>query len=453
MPTLKESILEIDRQSEAWRNDELESFTSSPVLYKDRLYTTVKTGELFCNDARSGQTLWTLKLSPDQIHAAPTWADGKLYVPMFDGKVSVVKDIGSGGQILSQIDLGSSCLAAPAVAHGRILIQSKKKLYCFGRDINPKPFRNNNADESLTPGQISSLQIVPSEFALPAGEKMNFRVFALDSVGRRIKQLGDGLTWGKWIPPNAKVQAELDGNLSKTGPGSLVAPMQAKLSAGAIRASYQGLHGVARGRILPSLPYVEDFEIGYEFTQQASDGVSFSYPPLPWLGARMRWQVQNLDGEHVAGNTLDRVLFQRAMNFVGHWQSSDYIVEMDAKVDGNRRIKSTIGVVNQRYIFALVGNSNKLEVVSNYDRFKRSVPFPIEANKWYRLKTQIDLQENGSGVLRAKAWPRDEPEPEAWTLEESHAQPHKRGAPGIYALSPQSKKKVYFDNLSIYPKP
>jgi len=56
-------------------------------------------------------------------------------------------------------------------------------------------------------------------------------------------------------------------------------------------------------------------------------------------------------------------------------------------------------------------------------------------------------------LLRAKAWPRDEPEPEAWTLEELHLQPHKRGAPGVYALSPQSKKKVYFDNLSIYPKP
>ena len=31
----------------------------------------------------------------------------------------------------------------------------------------------------------------------------------------------------------------------------------------------------------------------------------------------MRWQVQEMEGEVVAGNTLDRVLFQRAMNFVG----------------------------------------------------------------------------------------------------------------------------------------
>ena len=109
--------------------------------------------------------------------------------------------------------------------------------------------------------------------------------------------------------------------------------------------------------------------------------------------------------------------------------------------------------INQRYIFALVGNSNSLQVISNYDRFQRSVPFEVETNRWYRIKTQVDLQEDGTGLIRAKAWPRSDPEPEAWTLEEMHARPHKHGAPGIYALSPQSKKKVYFDNLHIYQKP
>jgi hypothetical protein len=198
---------------------------------------------------------------------------------------------------------------------------------------------------------------------------------------------------------------------------------------------------------------VEDFQSNYELNHRASDGISFSYPPLAWLGARMRWQVQEIEGERLAGNTLDKVLFQRAINFVGSWKEKNYVVEMDVKVDGNRRIKSTIGAINQRYIFALVGNANKLEVFSNYDRFTRSVPFAIEANVWYRLKTQVDIQDDESGILRAKAWPRSEAEPEAWTLEVPHSHPHTQGAPGIYALSPQSKKKVYFDNLSIYPNP
>ncbi len=453
VPVFGEPMLILNQQHEAWRNDEMESFTSSPVLSEGRVFLTGKTGELFCVDAPTGRTIWSLKLSADQIHAAPICADGKLYVPMFDGKCFVVEDAGNRGKILSSIDLFDSCLAAPAIAHGRILIQSKKRLHCFGNPKPTKAFLPSEFSDSSDLNEISSLQIVPYEFSLLAGGKLNFQVFALDSVGRRIKQLGEGLVWEKWIPPTAKVSSLLDGNLTKNGPGSLEAPVGAKLSAGAVRVSYQGLTAVARGRVFPSLPYKEDFQSGYDLSQTSSDDIVYSYPPLPWLGARMRWQIQNLKGELVAGNTLDHVLFQRAINFVGSWKEKDYVVEIDAMVDGNRRIKSTIGVINQRYMITLVGNTNKLEIFSNFDRFQRSVPFAIDANKWYRLKTQVDLLEDGTGLIRAKAWLRDDIEPEQWTLEASHSSPHRQGAPGIYALSPQSQKKVYFDNLVVYPKP
>lgn len=453
LPKDGEPILVLNNEYEAWRNDEIESFTSTPVLQNDRVYTSVKTGELFCNDATSGETIWKIKLAPDQIHASPIWADNKLYLPLFDGSVYVIEDQGDDAEILCKINLGHACLASPAVAQGKILIQAKNRLYCYGKDTNPPPFKPSPAKEIFNSGKITSLQIIPSEFSLTAGQKIKFRVFGLDASGHRIKQLGDGLKWEKWIPPTAKVKAELDGNLSVEGAGSLLTLPTAKLSAGAIRVSYGELSAVARGRVLPVLPYEENFESCYDLTQKASDGISFSYPPLPWLGARMRWQVQDLNGEIVAGNTLDRVLFQRAMNFVGSWKESDYIVEVDAMVDGNRRIKSTVGVINQRYIIALVGNSNQLQVVSNYDRFQRSASFPIKANEWYRLKTQIDFLDDESGLIRAKAWLRENEEPEEWTLEAKHSRPHMQGAPGIYALSPQSKKKVYFDNLRVYRKP
>ena len=34
-------------------------------------------------------------------------------------------------------------------------------------------------------------------------------------------------------------------------------------------------------------------------------------------------------------------------------------------------------------------------------------------------------------------------------LRSEHTNAHVKGAPGIYAMSPQSKKKVYIDNISI----
>ena len=155
-------------------------------------------------------------------------------------------------------------------------------------------------------------------------------------------------------------------------------------------------------------------------------------------------------GNLVAGNTLDRVLFQRAINFVGHHEMRNYTAQADVMTDGDRRIKSNIGLINQRYIFALIGNSQKLEVVSNYDRFRHSVPFSFKTNVWYKLKTRVDILDDGSGMIRAKAWLKSGSEPEDWTIEVPHSTPHLHGSPGVYAMSPQSKKKVYFDNLSIH---
>ena len=163
----------------------------------------------------------------------------------------------------------------------------------------------------------------------------------------------------------------------------------------------------------------------------------------------MRWQIQDMGGNKVAGNTLDRVLFQRAINFIGHKDMRDYTMSADVMTDGDRRTKSNIGLINQRYIFVLVGNSQKLEVVSNFDRFRHSVPFAIKTNSWYTLKTRVDIDDMGTGMIRAKAWAKDLPEPEGWTLEVEHNNAHSHGSPGIYAMSPQSKKKVSIDNISV----
>ena len=447
LPKPGEDILVLGKESEKWRNNEFEAFTSTPVYREGRVYSTIKTGELLCLRADSGKIIWRLKLAPDQVHASPTWADDKLFVPMFDGKVFVVKDKGDEGEILDEVQLDGACLAAPSVAHGRVFVQSKKRLYCFGSDKPAPDFAPNPSRGGKGSGEAVGLQVVPAEFAVKSGTSQKFKVYALDRSGRRIGQVDAGLTWEKWIPPTAKVKVKVDAEISNDG--MLTAAADARLSAGALRVTDGKLFGVTRGRILQDLPYAENFEEGFVLDQTASDGIAYSYPPLPWLGARMRWQIQDMDGNKVAGNTLDRVLFQRAMNFVGHRAMSNYTVEADVMTDGNRRIKSTVGLVNQRYIIALVGNWQKLEVFSNYDRFKFSVPFNIKTNTWYHLKARVDVAADGSGVVRAKAWEKGTEEPESWTIEAPHANVHKHGAPGVYALSPQSLKKVYFDNLSI----
>ena len=385
----------------------------------------------------------------DQLHASPLYADGKIYVGLHTSEFYIIEPAEKKGKILNKVKLEGAILAQPSAAQGRVYIQTKKKLYAFGSKKPPAPWTPSAQPKATGSGAPARIQIVPAEFALVPGQELKFKAYYLDKTGRRIGP-AEGLTWEKYIPPTAKVKVKVDADLSSDG--TLKAGPNAKLSAGAIRASKNGVAGVARGRILPDLPYVEDFEDGFSLTLTNTDGDKFSFPPLPWLGARMRWQVLQHEGTKVIGNTLDRVLFQRSMNFLGRPDMKNYTMEADLMTDGNRRIMSTVGLINQRYNISLIGNHQKIEVVSNYDRFKHSVPFTIKPKTWYRLKTQVDVHQDGTGTIRAKAWKRGEDEPADWTIEAKHDTVHKNGSPGLFAFSPQSQKRVFIDNLKVTPR-
>ena len=138
-------------------------------------------------------------------------------------------------------------------------------------------------------------------------------MYSLNKNGKRIEEVKEGLTWEKWIPPTAKVQSVVDAEI--TSNGILVASKNAKLSAGALRVSNGKLFGITRGRVLQDLPYSENFESGFTLSQKSSDQISFSYAPLSWLGARMRWQIQNLNGNLVAGKYSGSRLIPKSNQF------------------------------------------------------------------------------------------------------------------------------------------
>ena len=437
----------LNPENEIWRNDS-EAFTSSLVIKDDTIYTTVKTGELRAVDANTGKIQWAIKLGPDQIHASPIWADNKLYVPMFDGKFYIVRDDGNKGTILSETHVEGNLIGAPSLCDGRIYLLSQSRLYAFGKDQSYSAFV---AKEKLKTKPVdkkpAKLQIVPAEFAIRQGQSQKFNVYALNAAGQRIKKV-EKVSWSAFVPPTAKVKSKVDGVFKDDN--LLIASGDAQYSAGAFKAEAMGLSATVRGRITPNTPLNEDFE-DYKLVATATDGKQFAYPPLPWLGARIRWQIIEEDGNKIIRNTLDRVLFQRSMNFIGSHDMTNYTIEADVKTDGNRRIMSNVGVINQRYNISLVGNWQALEIVSNHDRFKHSVPFKWSANKWYRIKSRVDLQADGSGTVRAKAWPVGQQEPAEWTIEATHKHAHQNGAPGLFAFSPQSQKSVYIDNITITP--
>jgi outer membrane protein assembly factor BamB len=426
----------LNKEAELWRN-ELTAFTSSLVRVGDRIYNTVVTGELCCTDAETGQVLWHHKLGPDQIHAAPTYADGKLYVPMTNGSLHVVRPTDEGPQVLSSAQLEGSCLGAPAIWNGRIYVHTTERLYVFGdgdwegeRGVVAAP------PEAGAPGAPAQLQVVLSDTLLQVGQLLGVQVRVLDAEGRVI----EGADAGPALElPGILAPVLGDGGVVAIGPG-----------VGALTARLGDLSASARVRVVRPLPWTEDFE-AMALDKKGTDGSPASFPPSYWTGVFKKWEVVDQDGNQVLRKTLNMPLFQRSMGFTGTPDMSNYTVRMDVMSDGNRRNIGGIGVVNQRYMIALMGNLRVLEISSNHERIKEQVPFRAKPGVWYTLEARVDIDDQGVGTIRGKCWPKGEPEPEEWTIEVTHNHPHTHGSPGIFGFTPQSRYHAYVDNYSVTP--
>jgi hypothetical protein len=82
---------------------------------------------------------------------------------------------------------------------------------------------------------------------------------------------------------------------------------------------------------------------------------------------------------------------------------------------------------------------------------KVAVPVAWQPKVWFTLKARVDVAPDGSGVVRAKAWKRGEPEPATWTIEAPHKHAHTEGSPGVYGFSLQSQFAVHVDNIIVTP--
>jgi outer membrane protein assembly factor BamB len=432
---------------EVWRSDE-GAASSSPVLVGDRLYQITDGGAVVAVNAATGATEWSAKVSNGNTHSSLVYADGYLYAPLMEGKVFVIK--AEDGAVVQSIQLKGNCIGAVMVVNGHLLVHTTENLYRFkiehtGMKVDAAP-----VEEMPKPGPAVALQVIPSEFVLFPGEKRGFRVRSVDAAGMPVAEV-QSAKWETFIPPTARVKATM--NAAFNDMGEVVAAADAKPSAGAFKATADGLSGTIRGRLMLKPPFTQDFN-GFELNEtQPSEGVQFAYPPLSWNGARFKFDVRELEGEKVFAKTFDRLIFQRATVFIGTGDMKNYTLQADVMTDGNRRVKSDVGLINQRYAVVLKGNANQLEISSNFERFVRTTAFKVEAKKWYTLKSAVKANADGTGVVYAKVWERGQPEPEAWTLEAPTDIVHQSGSPGIFGFTPQNQQRVYLDNLSVTPNP
>lgn len=455
----------VERASVELWNNEISTSTSSPILAGDRIYVVAEKGDLCSVDVTTGKTLWKLKLGIEQRNACPLYADGKLYVPILNdpglkaegasegaagkGAFYIVKPTDTEGQILAHVVLDGRCFGTPTAYNGKVYVQTTRHVYCFGNKGNNPGLAPEPLEEKWpAPGPAKQLQVIPAEVLLQPGRTASFRVRSLDANGLTVEEIQDAksIKWASFIPPTARVRSTL--RASFNADGKLVAAPDPAPSAGAFEASLGALKGYFRGRILPGLPIKQDFESSTLAETNELDGARFAYPPLPWIGARFKFDVRELEGNKVLAKTIENKFFQRAFVFLGSSDLKNYTVEAEVMSDGNRRKMSDGGVINQRYLVVLKGNEQALEINSNQERLRVTTPFKWSPKTWYRLKARVDLAPDGSGIVRAKAWPKSEAEPQPWTLEVPHSTAHPNGCPGLFGFSPQDVR-VYLDNISV----
>ena len=146
------------------------------------------------------------------------------------------------------------------------------------------------------------------------------------------------------------------------------------------------------------------------------------------------------------------------MAFSGPPVDGGYTVQADllgSPKEGRRPTLSDMGLINSRYKMILLGKEKQVRLVSwaPIPRIQKDVPFDWQPDVWYRAKVRVELKD-GRGSVRAKVWPRDSEEPDAWTIEMVDPCPNESGSPGLYAYSKGTSAKrhgasVFFDNYRV----
>ena len=135
---------------------------------------------------------------------------------------------------------------------------------------------------------------------------------------------------------------------------------------------------------------------------------------------------------------------------MGHVGLSDYTIQADVLgAEVNAKLPD-IGLIAQGYALDLQGANQELQIRSWVPqlRMAQTLSFPWQPNIWYRMKLQAS-NVGERAVLRGKVWPRDEVEPEAWTIEAEDVMPVRNGSPGLFGNAKDAE--LMYDNIVVVP--
>ena len=420
---------DVSSTHEIWRADEITVGFASPLLHDNVLYLLDNSANLLAMDTSTGQVLWIHNVGTVG-KSSPVWADGKIYVTEVNGNFVILQPGSDGATVLDsdRIEIPEESRPAeiygsPAIAYGRIYFTTENGVFCVGDP--DRPFSAESGDTFAMPelapdGAVpAAAVVVPADVVVGSGDRVAFAARVYDADGRYI-----GTRAAEW-----SLQG-LTGQLSAEG--AFVGDSAAGYQAGHVVATVGDLSARARVRVASPLPWSEDFASGQK--------------PRQWIGAG-RYATAEREGEPVLHKPPAAVGLNRSVIYTGPDSTSQVTVQIDLLGTRQGRRRPDGGVVNGGYTLDLMGNHQRLQVRSwaSELRMAQQVPFEWEMDAWYTVKLRVD-QAADRTIVRGKVWPRDETEPDSWTITAEDPHPIRHGAPGIYGYSPVD---LYFDNYKV----
>jgi outer membrane protein assembly factor BamB len=457
-----------------WKVDGIRVKYASPLLHDNRLYVCNVVGEMFCLDTKDGKELWKYQYGQN-TRGSPVWADGKIYLPELDSKFHILKADDKGCTALCSVFFRGKgeepveLTGSPAIADGRIYFLTSEEMLCIGNKdgkANGEKVPQPKAEKAEEGARPAHLQVVPADLALTPGQSVAFKALAYDDKGQLIGEVKADWSLAGPLPPQFPIGFA---NPPAPAPGAAPPPpMKGKLESesgtttkltvgnvspaqfGRVVAKANGLTAYARIRVAPNAPYATDFK-----------AVPEGRTPGGWVNCQGKFSVVKMADGTVAlkkRNDAPSPLVARAHAFIGPPSMTGYTIQADMQGSKVRNEMPDMGIDANRYNLVLIGNTQQLRLISwdALPRIDNTIAFPWKPDVWYRMKLTVEVK-GDKAIVRGKVWPRDETEPEKWTVEVEDSTPNREGAPALYGNStaiqgPKSPgTEIFFTNVKITP--
>ncbi|MEQ8838093.1 MAG: PQQ-binding-like beta-propeller repeat protein, partial [Lacipirellulaceae bacterium] len=265
---------------ELWKRYQIMAGKCSPVLIADQLWVVDDGAKIHTLDPKTGKPIGRRQSLGRVQRSSPIVSDGKVYVCTNGGRWYVLEPDGQRVKILDRVQLPGQASndGSPIIAEGRIYLPTSDSLYCIsdGKEASYDPLPELPQEDPITDKTPAVVQVIPYDALLKPGESLTYTVRTYNAAGQFLGEAN-----GEEASFTVSGPGEIDAS------GNFMASTSAHHTAALIKCKVGDVEGTARVRIIPPLPWEFDFESGDKM-------------PLSWVGGRVRYVPEEVDGERVA---------------------------------------------------------------------------------------------------------------------------------------------------------